>query len=99
MSGEILKGKVLRSVNGGYGLLQIGGQTVFARGALKGENEVVPIPEEYQARYQEYSEHLTEAVASTDDDLIERMATMTLGEFLEDTASRVAAPRDGIAAQ
>src|SRR6185437_2167871 len=42
------------------------------KGAAKGENEVVPIPAEYQARYQEYSEHLTEAVASTDDDLIER---------------------------
>jgi elongation factor G len=45
---------------------------LYKKGALKGENEVVPIPDEYQARYQEYSEHLTEAVASTDDDLIER---------------------------
>ena len=45
---------------------------LYKKGALKGENEVVPIPEEYQARYQEYSEQLTEAVASTDDDLIER---------------------------
>ena len=34
-----------------------------------------------------------------DDDLIERMATMTLGEFLADTASRVPASRDGIAVQ
>ena len=38
MSGEILQGKVLRAVNGGYGLLQIDGQTVFARKALKGED-------------------------------------------------------------
>ena len=30
-----------------------------------------------------------------DDDLIERMATMTLGEFLADTAGRVAAGPDG----
>lgn len=34
-----------------------------------------------------------------DDDLIERMATMTLGEFLADTASRVPASHDGIAVQ
>ena len=44
----------------------------YKKGATKGENEVVPIPDEYQARYQEYNEHLTEAVASTDDELIER---------------------------
>ncbi len=43
MTGEILHGRVLRAVNGGYGLLQIGGQTVFARGALKGENITVAI--------------------------------------------------------
>jgi elongation factor G len=45
---------------------------LYQKGALKGENEVVPIPAEYEARYREYGEHLTEAVASTDDDLIER---------------------------
>ncbi|HEX6616486.1 MAG TPA: elongation factor G [Gemmatimonadales bacterium] len=45
---------------------------LYQKGTLKGENEVVPIPPEFQARYEEYSEHLTEAVASTDDDLIER---------------------------
>jgi elongation factor G len=45
---------------------------LYTKGALKGENDVVPIPAEYQERYREYSEHLTEAVASTDDDLIER---------------------------
>ncbi|MBK5256102.1 MAG: class I SAM-dependent RNA methyltransferase [Vicinamibacteria bacterium] len=43
MSGEILHGKVLRAVNGGYGLLQIDGHTVFARGALKGEEVAVAI--------------------------------------------------------
>ncbi len=44
----------------------------YKRGTKTGEYEVVPIPEEYQARFQEYTEHLTEAVASTDDTLIER---------------------------
>ncbi len=43
MSGEILKGKVLRAVNGGYGLLQVDGQTVFARSALKGEDVTVAV--------------------------------------------------------
>ena len=44
----------------------------YKKGTVKGENEVVPMPPEYQQRYQEYTEHLTEAVASTDDNLIER---------------------------
>jgi len=43
MSGEIIQGKVLRAVNGGYGLLQIDGQTVFARNALKGEDVAVAV--------------------------------------------------------
>ena len=43
MSGEILRGKVLRAVNGGYGLLQIDGQTVFARNAFKGEEITVAV--------------------------------------------------------
>ena len=43
MSGEILRGKVLRAVNGGYGLLQIDGKTVFARNALKGEDVTVAV--------------------------------------------------------
>jgi 23S rRNA (uracil1939-C5)-methyltransferase len=43
MSGEILKGRVLRAVNGGYGLLQIDGQTVFARNALVGEDVTISI--------------------------------------------------------
>ena len=43
MSGEILRGKVLRAVTGGYGLLQIDGQTVFARNALKGEEVIIAV--------------------------------------------------------
>lgn len=43
MSGEIIRGKVLRAVNGGYGLLQVDGQTVFARNALKGEDVTVAV--------------------------------------------------------
>ena len=43
MSGDILQGKVLRAVNGGYGLQQIDGKTVFARNALKGEEVSVAI--------------------------------------------------------
>jgi 23S rRNA (uracil1939-C5)-methyltransferase len=43
VSGDILRGKVLRAVNGGYGLLQIDGQTVFARNALKGEDVTVAV--------------------------------------------------------
>ena len=44
----------------------------YRKGTKTGEYDVVPIPDEYQARFQEYTEHLTEAVASTDDSLIER---------------------------
>ncbi|MBW8839274.1 MAG: hypothetical protein JF602_05400, partial [Gemmatimonadetes bacterium] len=44
----------------------------YTKGTAKGEYEVVPIPPEYQQRYQEYNEQLIEAVASTDDVLIER---------------------------
>ena len=44
----------------------------YKKGTAKSEYDVVPIPEEYQRRYQDYSEQLTEAVASTDDELIER---------------------------
>ncbi len=45
---------------------------VYKKGTSKSEYEVVPMPPEFEARYQEYNEHLTEAVASTDDELIER---------------------------
>ena len=44
----------------------------YKKGTKTGEYDVVPIPDEYQARFQEYTEQLTEAVASTDDTLIER---------------------------
>ena len=44
----------------------------YKKGTKTGEYEVVPIPPEYEARFREYSERLTEAVASTDDTLIER---------------------------
>jgi elongation factor G len=44
----------------------------YKRGTKTGEYDVVPIPPEYQSRFQEYTEHLTETVAATDDSLIER---------------------------
>lgn len=43
MSDELLQGRVVRAVNGGYGLLQIDGQTVFSRNALKGEEVTVAV--------------------------------------------------------
>jgi elongation factor G len=45
---------------------------VYKKGTKTGEYDVVPIPPEYQDRFQEYTEHLTETVAATDDSLIER---------------------------
>ena len=44
----------------------------YKKGTKTGEYDVVPIPDEYQALSQQYTEQLTEAVASTDDELIER---------------------------
>ncbi|HZE74947.1 MAG TPA: elongation factor G [Gemmatimonadales bacterium] len=44
----------------------------YKRGTKSGEYDIVPIPPEYQDRFQEYTEHLTETVAATDDSLIER---------------------------
>jgi elongation factor G len=44
----------------------------YTRGTKSGEYEVVPMPPEYQERFQRYTEQFTEAVASTDDALIER---------------------------
>jgi elongation factor G len=44
----------------------------YKKGTKTGEYDVVPIPPEYQDLFQRYSEQLTEAVASTDDTLIER---------------------------
>ena len=43
MTDDVLRGTVLRAVNGGYGLLQIDGKTVLARGALRGEDVSVAI--------------------------------------------------------
>src|SRR5580765_5556022 len=44
----------------------------YKRGTKSGEYDTVPIPPEYQDRFREYTEHLTETVAATDDSLIER---------------------------
>jgi elongation factor G len=44
----------------------------YKKGTKTGEYEVVPIPQEFEALFQRYSDQLTEAVASTDDALIER---------------------------
>ena len=43
MTNDVVRGTVLRAVNGGYGLLQVEGQVVFARGALKGESLEVSV--------------------------------------------------------
>ena len=45
---------------------------LYKKGTKSGEYDIVPIPPEYQNRFQEYTEHLTETVAATDDSLIER---------------------------
>ncbi|HEV8454982.1 MAG TPA: GTP-binding protein, partial [Gemmatimonadales bacterium] len=44
----------------------------YKKGTKTGEYEVVPIPQEFEALFQQYNDQLTEAVASTDDVLIER---------------------------
>jgi elongation factor G len=44
----------------------------YKKGTKTGEYDVVPIPDEYQGLFRQYTEQLTEAVASTDDELIER---------------------------
>jgi len=44
----------------------------YRKGTKSGEYDVVPIPPEYEGRFQEYNEQFTEAVAATDDALIER---------------------------
>ena len=43
MSDDLVRGTVRRAVNGGYGLLQVDGKTVFARNALKGEDVTVEV--------------------------------------------------------
>ena len=44
----------------------------YKKGTKTGEYEVVPVPPEYESLFQQYTEQLTEAVASTDENLIER---------------------------
>ncbi|HXE57663.1 MAG TPA: elongation factor G [Gemmatimonadales bacterium] len=44
----------------------------FKKGTKTGEYDEVPLPEEYRERFDRYTEQLTEAVASSDDDLLER---------------------------
>jgi len=44
----------------------------YRKGTKTGEYDVVPVPPEYEARCKTYTDQLTEAVASTDDTLIER---------------------------
>jgi elongation factor G len=45
---------------------------MYHKGTKAGEYDVVECPAEYQTRFGQYSEQFTEAVASTDDALIER---------------------------
>ena len=45
---------------------------MYQKGTKTGEYDVVPCPAEYQSRFSQYTEQFTEAVASTDDALIER---------------------------
>jgi elongation factor G len=44
----------------------------YKKGTKTGEYDIVPIPPEYESLFKQYTEQLTEAVASTDDELIER---------------------------
>ncbi|HYF38210.1 MAG TPA: elongation factor G [Gemmatimonadales bacterium] len=44
----------------------------YKKGTKTGEYEVVPIPSEYDKLFRQYTDQLVEAVASTDDELIER---------------------------
>ncbi|MGH7631377.1 MAG: elongation factor G [Gemmatimonadales bacterium] len=44
----------------------------YKKGTKTGEYEVVPIPAEYEGRFRQYTDQFTEAVAATDDELIER---------------------------
>ncbi|MGE5926115.1 MAG: elongation factor G, partial [Gemmatimonadota bacterium] len=44
----------------------------FRKGTKSGEYEVIDIPEELRERFAQYTDQLTEAVAATDDTLIER---------------------------
>ena len=44
----------------------------YKKGTKSGEYDEVPIPPEYQARFEKYTQQLTEAIAATDDSLLER---------------------------
>ena len=44
----------------------------YKKGTKTGEYEVVPIPSEFDKLFRQYTDQLVEAVASTDDELIER---------------------------
>ncbi len=44
----------------------------YKKGTKTGEYEVVPTPAEYEGRFRQYTDQFTEAVAATDDELIER---------------------------
>ncbi len=45
---------------------------LYTKGTKSGEYEEVPIPPEYQERFDTYSQELIEAIATTDDALLER---------------------------
>ncbi len=44
----------------------------YKKGTKAGEYDEVPIPDEYKARYEKYTQELIEAIAATDDTLLER---------------------------
>ena len=44
----------------------------YKKGTKTGEYDVVPMPPEYESRFRQYTDQFTEAVAATDDALIER---------------------------
>jgi elongation factor G len=45
---------------------------MYKKGTKAGEYDEVPIPEEYRERFEKYTQELTEAIAATDDTLLER---------------------------
>jgi elongation factor G len=45
---------------------------IYRKGTKAGEYDEIDMPAEYEARYRQYDQALTEAVASSDDDLLER---------------------------
>jgi elongation factor G len=56
------------------GIINLLSQTcqLFKAGSKAGEYEEVPVPPEYQDAFSRYEEQLTEAVAATDDELLEK---------------------------